>query len=712
MSAALARLSGRKPVRWTTLLGLILVPLTVAGVLLWGLWNPTERLDSVTAAVVNHDEPVEVNGQLVPLGRLLAGELIDAGGGAGAAEGTSDSGSTADDADDPAQNFTWVLTDEDDADAGLRDGRYTTVVTIPENFSAAATSTSGDPDDAETATIDIQESERGRLIDTALSQAVTQTATSLLNQQLGEQFVGGVFVGMTELHRGIGDAADGAEQLADGGTQLAGGAKELADGTQQLADGTQQLSSGAQQLAGGAGELAGGAGQLASGVGELSAGLRSFATGDGTAENPGAAGYAAGVRQFVSGDGTAPGLTNYLADVDAYSTGIGSQLGLVRNSIEQLATIDVNALVAGLPLPEGVDPAVVAAALQQALGALDTKEVQNGLASLDQLIAASDGIAQGARGYGAAGEGIASGAERLAGGAAGLASGAEQLSAGASALAGGASELAGGANGLASGTAALAENTPALAEGAGKLAEGADQSAQGSAELAKGLGEAASGIPNYTESQRDKLAEAAIAPVQSKGGSDELFNASGVPLFAGVALWAGALASFLVLAPLWRRTREAARGIGFITLRSALPALGLGAAQGAIAGLILPIALGYDFAQGAGFFGLALLAGIAFALLVQGLSALLGGFGRFIAFVLLVVAFAVGIVSTVPAPLAAVGDLSPIGAALGGFQAIATGAAGAGGAAAMLILWALAGLALTAFAVHRARKAEREGAAG
>ena len=736
MSAALARLSGRKPVRWTTLLGLILVPLTVAGVLLWGLWNPTERLDSVTAAVVNQDEPVEVDGQLVPLGRLLAGELIDAGGGAGAAEQTD---AAKDDTVDPAKNFTWVLTDEEDADAGLKEGRYTTVVTIPKNFSAAATSMSGDPDDAETATIDIRESERGRLIDTALSQAVTQTATGLLNQQLGEQFVGGVFVGMNELHSGIGGAADGATKLADGGKQLSSGAKELADGTQQLSDGTQQLSSGAQQLAGGAGELAGGAGQLAGGVselasgagalagaandlaggsGQLAAGLRAFASGSGP-DNPGLAGYAAGVQDYAAGaDKLSAGVAGYTGGINEILGEVVAGGGQVQAMLTQLQADIENGVI---PIP---DPALKQQALDaiaqvsgqmsaagEKIGALQSAG-QDLAAGAQASAAGAAELASGANDLSAGANDLASGAESLAGGAAqlsagvnGVASGANALSDGASALAGGASELAGGASGLASGTAELAAGTPALADGAEKLADGAGQSAKGTADLAKGLGQAASGIPNYTESQRDKLAETALAPVKAEGGSDELFNASGVPLFAGIALWAGALASFLVLAPLWRRTREAARGVGFITLRSALPALGLGAAQGAIAGVILPIALGYGFAQGVGFFGLALLAGIAFALLVQGLSALLGGFGRFIAFVLLVVAFAVGIVSTVPAPLAAVGDLSPIGAALGGFQAIATGASGAGGAAAILILWALAGLALTAFAVGKQRKA-------
>jgi len=210
MSLPLTRRTGSKPVHWTTILGLILVPLTVAGVLLWGLWNPTERLDSVTAAVVNQDEPVEVDGQLVPLGRVLAGELIGSGSSddGDAASGEESGSGTAD------TNFTWVLTDADDAEAGLDDGRYATVVTIPENFSAAATSLSGGPDGAETAHIDIAESDRGRLIDTALSSIVTQTATGVLNQQLGAQFVGGVFVGMSELHSGLGDAADGASPTA------------------------------------------------------------------------------------------------------------------------------------------------------------------------------------------------------------------------------------------------------------------------------------------------------------------------------------------------------------------------------------------------------------------------------------------------------------------------------------------------------------------
>lgn len=251
----------------------------------------------------------------------------------------------------------------------------------------------------------------------------------------------------------------------------------------------------------------------------------------------------------------------------------------------------------------------------------------------------------------------------------------------------------------------LSSQTPELADGASKLAGGAEAAAQGTKTLAEGLGEAAAQIPNYTEAERKVMAETAIEAVTAEGGSDELFNAAGVPLFAGIALWAGALASFLVLSPLWSRTREAAKGVFALTLRSTLPSLLLGAVQGALAGIILPIALRYDFAQAAAFFGLAVLAGVAFALVVQGLSARFGGFGRFIAFALLVIAFTVGIVSTVPGLLSGIGDASPIGAAFDGFQAIASGASGAGGAVALLMLWAVGGVALTAWAVAKERRA-------
>lgn len=605
MSAGVSRLRGSKAVNWRTILGLLLVPLTAAGVLLWGLWNPTDRLDTVTAAVVNLDEPVTIDGQMVPLGRVLAAELIDG---------------------DADTNFTWQLTDEEDSEKGLKDGRYATVVTIPENFSAAATSASKDVKTAKKATIDIQTSDRGRLLDSALSNIVTTTATSVLNAQLGEQFVGGVFVGMNEIGKGIGGAADGATQLANGGAALADGADQLASGANELANGTQQLASGTSDLATGAAGIAGG-------VSDLAAGAHGILNGDGTATNPGLNSVAANLNQYTQGVNDA---------IDGLQGGIASAIA----PLEQLR----DAINDGVIVVD--DPATAVAALNMLIEGLQDPAAA---AKLEAMKAAGPALSAGVTGYAGGLSELANGADKLAGGAGQLASGAAELAAGTPTLAAGTSQLAGGITGL---------------------ADGAHKAADGSSELADGLHKAADEIPSYSKSERERLAELATKPVEAKGASDELFNAAGVPLFAGIALWAGAFASFLVLAPLWRRTREAARGVGYVTMRSAWPAAVIGAAQGAFVGAILPILMGYSFTQGLSFFGIATLAGLAFSLVNQGLSALLGGFGRFLSFALLVIAFAIGVISTAPPLLQAIGDASPIGALFDGFQAIAMGTGG------------------------------------
>ena len=69
-----ARTTGRAG--WVTLVGLVLVPLLVGGLLVWALWEPDQRLSRIEAAVVNLDQPVTVNGQTVPLGRQLAAGLV------------------------------------------------------------------------------------------------------------------------------------------------------------------------------------------------------------------------------------------------------------------------------------------------------------------------------------------------------------------------------------------------------------------------------------------------------------------------------------------------------------------------------------------------------------------------------------------------------------------------------------------------------------
>src|SRR5690606_3964751 len=105
-----ARALSSGPVTGTTCTGLIVIPVLVMGLLTWAFWAPDSDHGTATAAVVNNDKPVEVNGQMVPLGRELAGSLTH----------NEDSA------------FRWVLTDDEDAEEGLKSGKYAAVVTIPE----------------------------------------------------------------------------------------------------------------------------------------------------------------------------------------------------------------------------------------------------------------------------------------------------------------------------------------------------------------------------------------------------------------------------------------------------------------------------------------------------------------------------------------------------------------------------------------------------
>lgn len=664
--------AGRR-MTWRTVLGLVLVPLTIAGLLLWGLWNPDDRLGEMRAAVVNLDEPVTVNGQMVPLGRVLAGKLV---GEAGAKH-------------DDATDFTWVLTDAKDAEQGVEDGRYATSVTIPKNFSSAATSLSKAPEDAERATIDIATSDRGRLLDGTLAQAVTQVATSTLNEQLGSQFVGNVFVGMNQLHDGVGDAAKGARGLATGGAQLADGAKQLATGTEQLAAGTQQLATGAQQLADGQGALA-------SGVQQYTAGASTLAQ----SYEPLAQGAKGAVGQLKT-------LVGALGRLQAESAEPGKQLqsGLVgtQTAVQGIGA-DAKALVA-----ECFASGATAEFCGKIGATLETRgaTIGNSLAQAGRgaagLQAANANFAAAAGGSGGAGGDPAAQLDQLSAGLDQFGAGLNEFAAKGGELASGAAQSAAGAAQLSTGVGQLAAQTPELAKGATQLADGTRKSADGATQLASGLDTAVAKIPNYSKGERETVADTAVRQVEAKGDS-ALFSSAGAPLFAGIALWAGALAMFLVLAPLWRRARTAARSVPAIALRSAWPVALLGAAQGALAGTLVPIALKLSLGEGVGFFALAILAGAAFALLVQGIVARFGGFGRFLAFAVLVVTLAAGVVSTAPGVLRAIGDGSPVGAALGGFQAVVSGGAGIGGTILALVLWALGGLALTAWAVARERR--------
>ncbi|MFJ3402606.1 hypothetical protein [Promicromonospora sp. NPDC090134] len=740
-----------------------LLPLMILGLLISALWNPQDRLDTVKAAIVNLDEPVEIDGQTVPLGRQLAAGLVSGGETADAAAGEAAAIPASD------ASYDWEISDAATAADGLVDGTYAAVITIPEGFSAAATSFSGDdPEKAEQATIDVATAPDGRVLDDALAQVVAQTATGVLGSTLTETYVDNVLVGFSTLSEELGKAADGAGQLADGATEAGKGAQQLADGAGELADGATEAGKGAQQLADGAHQTAAGVAGVGNGVSSLAGGAGQWASG---AEQwaAGADQAAAGVDQLAAGAGQSAVGAGELADnADLLATGAAGankgakdlagglaetaqktqqlptnatklaggvqklvdgikqscDLGTVNPGFlalcEDQASLDELAVgmagLAGTPGGDGANPTglyELSAGIAGLAGggaelAAGTEKVSGGVSGLaggaHQLSGGLDELAAGADQAAGGVSALSAGARELSTGAGGISSGASQLATGAGQLAAGSSQLATGVDGLAGGVTELGTGTDQLATGVDGLADGVGELAGGASDLSDGLGQATEEIPSYTEQERKSLASVVADPVATDGEVTDLNTGATGPMFAVLALWLGALALMIVFPPVPLHARGSTRGAFRLMLGTfAIPAA-ISLFTGLATGAILAGIEGLDVDGWLAAMGFGALVSVAFVAVNQALAAALGHVGRGVSLLIAVLVIATGVVSTVPSLLDGLAGFLPVGPAqVGLVRLIEPGTGGIGMAIAAMVLWAAAGLVVTTLMVARER---------
>ena len=639
MTLPLERARSRKPITWLTILGVLLLPAAVGGILMAALYNPTERLDSMTAAIVNLDEPVEIDGQTTPLGRQLASGLVEG-------------------SDDLDSNLTWVISNEEDAADGLADGSYQAVITIPEDFSAAATSAgqavADGGGDAEQATIQVTTPDDGLVADDLITGQIADVAASTLGTMLSEATTENILVGFTTIGDQIGDAADGALELAKGARDAATGAAALPDGATQLAAGAGELGTGASTLASGLDTIAGQTRQAATGAGTIGAGLSSGAT------------------------ELQPNVAGLKAAMGAVQTGTRSA---------QAASAQATTLLTDLEsLVSSCDPAVSGTELCASLG--DAVESS-------RAVARSAGTAAGFL------TNAAPGVAAIPGTLDSVVSSLSEAGAGATELAGGLNRLASegvdqsaaGARALSSGAAQLADGATQLADGSTELATGLDTLATGTGDLAGGLRTAADSLPSFSDEESTSLASVIADPVATDSSMGSLFGPTAIPLLTAVVLWFGGLASFLVLRAHTARTLTSRRSSASLTLRAFWPAAAIGAAQGLLVSLIVQTVADYDVAAWWAFAGTAVLAGVVFAAVNQALVAVFGGIGRWIAALIGVIAVATGLISTVPDWLASIGAALPTAPAFAGLVEAS------GAAVAALVVWGVLSLVATTVVV-------------
>jgi putative membrane protein len=713
----LERASSARRVGLWSVLGLILVPIVVAAGFLWATWDSSTRLDRVQAAVVNLDDPVQLEGTTVPLGRQLAGGLVTA---------------------DPEQNFDWVLTDEADAVAGLRSGRYAAVVTIPQSFSARATSFSRTgADSIEAATLQVQTSPVSGIADPVVGQAITAAATRALNSSLTQQYLQNIYVGFNDLGRQFASVADASAELAGGTKQVATGidrvstgAGALAAGLGKLDDGAQQLAGGAEGVSSGATALAQGLDKLADGAAALPSGTRTLATGaarsadgaDTLAE--GADRLAAGAKSLRTGTAKQPGGTQaFAAGAQQYAAGVATY----RDSVSAISRLSDAALVQQFPRLCPAPATVVQCApvlqgfragITVALAGFDGSEAQPGLISgAKQLAAGAAGVDGGVAALSGGAAGVAAGADRLADGLDQLASGTDRLAdgtkpladglsssaSGAHQLADGAAQLSTGASGLATGTAQSASGAAGLASGARELADAGSQLADGSQKLADGLAKGADAVPTYDQPTRQKLSEVVATPVQSPAPTSAFSNVTTTTFLAVLALWVGALATYLVLRAVTSRVLASMKPSWRLSLEGLLPGALIGVVQAVALTIVLQLLVELPAGRGARLGAFALLTAVTFAAVNHALVAWFGGAGRFASVLLVVVGAAGALTSAVPASFDVLRPFLPLTPALDGFRAIAGGGSGTGAAVTQLTAWLLVGLVAGVLAVSRRR---------
>ncbi len=166
----------------------------------------------------------------MPLGRQLSAAIVQASG---------------------TSNIDWVFSNQAGAQSGLQSGQYAVVVTIPQDFSKAATSISAnDAATATQATVSVQTSDAAPVANSTIAQQIAQIATTTFNTSMTRTYLDNIYVGYNTVGKQFTTIADGAAQLAKGAEGLSSGVASASSGAASLSDGLRKLDAARSQFVG------------------------------------------------------------------------------------------------------------------------------------------------------------------------------------------------------------------------------------------------------------------------------------------------------------------------------------------------------------------------------------------------------------------------------------------------------------------------------
>lgn len=278
---------------------LFFVPSIYAVTFLSSLWDPYGQVKNLPVAIINKDKSVTYEGQKLAVGDDLEKELRK------------------------SKDMDFHFPSEKEAKAGLKDGKYYTVITIPSDFSKDATTLlDKDPKQMK---LDYETSSGHSFIAGKLSESGAKEISQQISKQVTKTYAKTIFAEMKKVGKGMNTAADANKQLADGTTQIKSGSDQLTSGLQTLSASTLQFNGGAQTLTQGLSQYVDGVAQADSGSQQVTAGLSQL-----NSQVPALVG---GVGQLATGSQVlATGVQQYTDGVTQAATGSEQ----ITNGVDQL----------------------------------------------------------------------------------------------------------------------------------------------------------------------------------------------------------------------------------------------------------------------------------------------------------------------------------------------------------------------------------------
>ncbi|MGX6607266.1 YhgE/Pip family protein [Micromonosporaceae bacterium Da 78-11] len=598
---------------------LAVIPLLYGALYLYAFWDPYGRLNHIPAALVVEDRAATAtDGTQVHAGKDLADELIE------------------------RRIFDWHVVDERHAEKGLASGDYQIMLRIPADFSADLVTGPDAGTDAQAAQLRAVSDDATNYLSGVFARTAFDEVRAAAASSASSGYFDKMLIGFTDLKKQTQQAADAAAKLDVGAGKLRSGADELAGKEDQA-------QAGAGRLANGLGSAGRGADDLADGLAQLDAGAQQLVTGTAQA--------ATGGRQLADVvDGAADRIEPVLR---ANATTIADAANLVARGADTLAA-NIGAIDSAADkavqnakelkdyldgLPEDTPGLSDAKALAGRLVASAQKVKQTvHAADLDGLRTRLRTVATAARQVAAAAPHLADDVaaarakvDQLADGLGRLSTGAQQLRTGTARAEQGAIDLRGGIYQLSSGARQLDDGLGQIADAGHRLADGLGDLESGAGKLASGLADGAAQIPGYgddTAGRAGVLADPVSLDrtVRHPAGT---YGVGFAPYFLALALWVGAMITFMVLRPLNRRYLMSSAPTPRVALAGLLPAVAVGWTQATLLFVVVRFALGLSPVQPLLTWGLLLLAATVFAAVMQLLGAALGPAGRIVALALL-----------------------------------------------------------------------------